>query len=1023
MSIFRISWQEICNEQVFFCNRLQYIKIKNEYVCKMKLKKTLKILFLMCFLAINAQLPAQTHFLHYTTTEGLPGNKVYCAVQDKAGFMWFGTDNGLVRFNGSEFKTFTVRDGLPDNDIFSVFEDAEGRLWILGFKQAPCFYYRNRLYTSNNDTFLSKYFKDPDMFRYTINRNLKRILFYVIYKERAAMLEYGKFSLLDHIARENARHFIKCPVLTLFNDGKQDYLMNSGMIYHKKIVKRYSGLSDLDQVRYRNINVCFYYDVLLKKVVAARMVNDTLQVLRTYSIGPCLGPYNSPSNELFFVSEDRSIYTLDTASLDLVRENVPSFSGRMSTAAIDNRGNKWICTHDNGVFVYPKYSSEILSQKKGATCLAWNPSENKVIAGFEDRSILESDGNRNFENYFLPELSPRQSRITSIVYYKGNLYVGGDNKMGKYDVVRNISVVLPDQSVNVLSTVKDMELCRNGSILVGSANGAGFFSPDSGRISEILWGTRTTAVCDVPGKGVFLGTINGLHVRLPGGKGVTEFVSETSLDRARITDIKYDGKGRIWVGTAQYGVFIIDGKNITNLDDSRNSRCFITSYYVKSIFIDPFDVAWVGTDKGINRIMYKSSSDCRVERVTASFGIPNDNISALFVRGDTVYMTSLDGVSRFRYNSAILREVPGLELTGLFMNGDRQGGMDGNVYRHFENNISLEYSAIAFRSARNVEFDYRLSGAGKEWVRTGSNRIDLPGMKPGKYHIEVKAVNTITGEESETRSIAFEILIPWYQSLWFMSLMLILLVIIVWWLVRRRISMIRRQSAETTRINKQFVELEMQALRAQMNPHFIFNAMSAIQNYFVDNKEEKANAYMSKFARLIRQMLDYSRDNFIPLDEEISLLSNYMLLEKMRFEAKLDFSLKLDPQIDTSEFVLPSLLLQPLLENAVNHGIMPAMGKGVIELDMRLEPGYLICEISDNGIGINQSRMDKIQPQGHISKGMDILTKRIESINQLYSSHVSFEIYDLADRSGNSGTRIIIRFPVSLVDKTILKNS
>jgi ligand-binding sensor domain-containing protein len=979
-----------------------------------------------CFILNISILSSQTHYLHFTIKEGLPSNKVYCAIQDASGFMWFGTDNGLVRYNGSEFKTFTVKDGLPDNDIYSVFEDAQNRLWVLGSKQAPCFFFRNKLYTTANDTVLAKYFNDVDMFRFTVNSHLKRILFYVVYKDRFAMLEYGTHPLLHIMPFKDARNYIKCPVMNLFSDKGTDYLVNTALFYRigagRDPAKVKSYLIHLEQVRFKGSYIGFYYHHVKKKVVAFKVIADSMQTIRTYDLQDCLEPCSNTRNELMFVRENGEVFTLDSSTLDLVKAPIPLITERVSTAAIDNSGNKWICTHDNGVFVYPKYSSIILSLKKGPTCLTWNDRDHELIAGFEDQSIFVHNGKAS-RNFMIPDKDGKRARITSLICKNADLYVGCDNKLVRFDLHTGQFYRYPDSKLRITTVIKDMEPCDDGRILIGSSEGAGFFSIDSGKITEPLWRIRTLAVCDAPGKGTFLGTINGLHWRQAGQADIKPYATGSNLDKARITDIKYDRFGRIWVGTAQFGVFIIDGKKVINLNDNKSSPSFITSYYVRCIFIDEAGIAWIGTDKGINRIRYFSQADCRIDRIVASFGIPNDNISALHVRGDTIYMASLDGISSFNYRSTILKEVPGLEITGMFMNGARLPNINGNIFHYSDNNISIEYSAIAFRSAKNIEFNYRLVNSGTEWIKTVSNRVDLPDMNPGQHRFEIKAINTISGEESPVKYLEFKIKTPWYQSIYFISGIIIICIVLTWWIIGRRIKSIRKQSQENNRINKQFAELEMQALRAQMNPHFIFNAMSAIQNYFVNNDEEKANAYMSKFARLIRQMLDYSKDNFIALDEEISLLTNYMLLEKMRFEKKLDFQLHIDDKIEISEYILPSLLLQPILENAVNHGVRPLKTLGTIWLNISLDPHYLVCEIRDDGIGIKQSKSNKTSSSMHQSKGMEILNKRIESINHLYNTDVRIDITDISDiLPPLTGTIIVIRFPLSLVTKTMINH-
>jgi signal transduction histidine kinase len=977
----------------------------------------------LCFFMIPHIAFSQSHFLHFTTLDGLPTNKIYCATQDASGFIWFGTDNGLVRYNGSDFKTFTVRDGLPDNDIFSVFEDAQNRLWISGFKQAPCYFYKNKLYTTANDSFLSRYFRNVDMFRFTINAHRKRILFHVIYAGELVLLEYGQAPIKDYRGG-SPLIMLQAPPIKLFSTEKGDYLVGYDMfrgVRRKTPPKTIPFLVyTMAQFKCRGVETGFFYAYEEKKIIVFRIQDDSFHVLRSMPFSLCSGPYTSPSSGLIFVKENGDVYSLDTATLDFVRDAHDAPDARVSTAFIDNKGNKWLCTHDNGVFVFPKYGAEIISSKKGPTSLAWDDTNKKFMAGYESFSLLSFGKGQKPHDIKIPYLINRSPRVTGLLYKNGYVYIGNDIEFIRYHVQGKTFKTYSGKWFRAIATIKDLEYGRNGLIMIGGANGAAYFSPDSEKITDKIWITRTTAICDVMGRGVFLGTVNGLYFRADGSRDVRLFKTGSHLDRARITDIKSDTSGRIWVGTSQYGLYVLDKGHLRHFDDSMSQQGFITSYYVKQIYIDGAGVAWIATDKGINRIEIDRHGKAQVKRITTSFGLPNDNISTLLVQGDTIYMTSLDGIVKFRYDPAGLTEIPGIEITGLWVNGKREELTESQAFSHLENNLVIEYAAIAFRSARNIEFQYKFVNAGKNWTSTVNNRIELPGLAPGKYRLQIRAVNMITGEQSETRQLDFRIRLAWYQSWWFIMAVVLFIVLLVTFLVRRRIYHIRQRSEERTQMNKQLAELEMQSLRAQMNPHFIFNSLTAIQNYFVLNREEKANAYMSKFAMLIRQMLEYSRDNFIPLDEEISLIENYMLLEKMRFEPRLDFILSVDPGIDPSEYVLPTLLLQPVLENAVNHGIMPSSRHGIIRLSIDIEKECLVINILDNGVGINWSVKNKVKPKGHQSRGMNILSKRIESVNYLHNTQVTYQVEDQSLSAEKiSGTRISIRFPLDLVSKTI----
>ena len=215
--------------------------------------------------------------------------------------------------------------------------------------------------------------------------------------------------------------------------------------------------------------------------------------------------------------------------------------------------------------------------------------------------------------------------------------------------------------------------------------------------------------------------------------------------------------------------------------------------------------------------------------------------------------------------------------------------------------------------------------------------------------------------------------------------------------------------------NRARAELELRALQMQMNPHFVFNALNSIQSYVMNQDTLTANLYLSKFSRLIRLFLDSSRSRFIPLAEEIKLLMLYIELEKIRFENKFDFEITVDAQVN--KYVeIPTMILQPFIENAINHGLRYKHQKGLLSIKFYKELGYLICKIEDNGVGRNNA--EKIQSKsskGYKSQGLKITTERLTTYNKINDANIVFSIKDRIENPASPndevGTVIEIRFP------------
>lgn len=217
-----------------------------------------------------------------------------------------------------------------------------------------------------------------------------------------------------------------------------------------------------------------------------------------------------------------------------------------------------------------------------------------------------------------------------------------------------------------------------------------------------------------------------------------------------------------------------------------------------------------------------------------------------------------------------------------------------------------------------------------------------------------------------------------------------------------------------TEYDKKLTEIELKAIRAQINPHFIFNCLNSIQLFVMQRDYEYAQKYLSDFSYLIRKTLDFSRRNFISLADEITYLNTYLGLEKMRFENRMEYEIVVDPEITTAELEIPAMLLQPYVENAVKHGMTnPQQPIGQLSIRFtQVAADMLECVIADNGIGIARSRSLRTLPKHHQSSGMEISQNRAELLNKMYNTEIHIEIIDLSARDeADSGTVVKILIP------------
>jgi LytS/YehU family sensor histidine kinase len=319
--------------------------------------------------------------------------------------------------------------------------------------------------------------------------------------------------------------------------------------------------------------------------------------------------------------------------------------------------------------------------------------------------------------------------------------------------------------------------------------------------------------------------------------------------------------------------------------------------------------------------------------------------------------------------------------------------------------------------ANEVRFRYRLQEF-DEWKEVaGRNAANYTNVPPGDYTFQLQAANNEGIWNPKMLQLFVHVATPWWQTWWFRILALLVIAGIVYWLYRFRIKQVRKKAQLKSQYEKKLANVEMSALLAQMNPHFLFNSLNSIDSYIIKNESKKASEYLNSFARLMRLILQNSRSNYISLKDELETLELYLQMEGLRFRDQFQYEIKIITKTDTSAIVIPPMLIQPYVENAIWHGLMHKLDGTARKVELLVEErdNNLFCVIQDNGIGRAKAqafRSYKLAGKKR-SMGMQITRDRIEIINKLYDVNTCVTITDLVDDSGNAvGTRVELVIPV-----------
>jgi ligand-binding sensor domain-containing protein len=329
--------------------------------------------------------------------------------------------------------------------------------------------------------------------------------------------------------------------------------------------------------------------------------------------------------------------------------------------------------------------------------------------------------------------------------------------------------------------------------------------------------------------------------------------------------------------------------------------------------------------------------------------------------------------------------------------------------KYFQKNISIDFATPNFSEDDEINYSYLLEGADNTWNMSSEiATANFSSLSPGSYTFKVKA-KMQSGEWGAVNEIRFNIRPPFWHTMWFLLPSVVLIAGLIFWLVRRRIKTIRHEAE----LKQKITEAEMNALRVQMNPHFIFNCLNAIDNLIQTNQKDKATTYLARFAKLIRLVLDSSKNNVVPFQKDYETLQLYLQMEQFRCDNKFEYQLTADPDLQYSDYKVPPLIVQPFVENAIHHGLLnKQQGPRKLLLFAALEKNCIKYTITDNGVGRARAQQIKeMNKPEHQSYGLNITRERIQLHNQSQYDG-DLVITDLYENSQSTGTKITVQIRI-----------
>ena len=940
-------------------------------------------------------------YTHYDSKEGLAGSTVYNITQDKEGFLWFATETGLSRFDGTHFKNFTQEDGLPDNEIIQLFADSKGRVWLSPFRRAICYYHKGTIHNSENDSLLKDLHLPENVLRFAEDPDGNILL-----QERSGL----------HVIHANG----KITAITTMNNKPLGYItMIGGWKAGGFLVLLDSTFYILKDDRFtlwRSVKYeikHFNFSAFNGETMVWRCTPSNIAVLSPQGNKTLKFPdhlLNAYINMSLLDNRHVATCTLEGAFVydlnktDSVTQYLPGIS--VSNTFKDSEGNWWFSTFGKGVY---RLNSAVVLNFRSFTN---DQPDNQILSLVKYKDLILAATKRNQ----IIKLSAKTGKLQGYVTYGFNspssVFMASTSQNNvvflgtRHDLIK-LSYDLTGYSDTLWLSVKSMCTYKS-NILVATEKNVLEIDPVTFKIIDTLWDERATCVYS-NNETIYIGTLKGLY-RINPGKEIQYLGEHNKLFQTRVAAICEDANQVTWIATQGEGLIAWKNnriiKHITRYDGLTSSIC-------RTVFLEN-GTLWIGTDKGLSKVQVLQQG-LPIEKYTTNDGLSSDIINCIFVQDRKVFVGTPEGITFFDEDKMTSQSRCNLRFTDITVGGKTFYPADVPVFLpHDKNSIQFNYVGISFKSAGDIRYRYRLLGLDSAWHETRETFLSYPTLPSGDYQLQLQAINKFDVHSLIIAS-SFTIDKLVWERTWFRVLIGMLFLAFTGLLVALIISRIRKREREKTVASKKIGELEQLSRKAQMNPHFIFNSLNSIQQYVMDADVAGANKFISGFSRLIRQTLDFSSKPEISLEEELDYLTNYLELEKTRLEDAFSWSVIIDAAVDPADYHIPPMILQPFVENSVRHGLRFRKDReGKVTIQIKKENDYLVCILEDNGIGRKAAQQYKSgTPINYQSKGLSLTVDRINMFNRESLQKITMHIDDLEDNFHNPlGTRVTISFPV-----------
>lgn len=957
-------------------------------------------LFCLMGLVSFSQNPA---FLAFDKEEIIPSKQVYDLFLDNHGYVWIGHQKGITRYSGYNVKYFT-HPLMQSFELTNIVQDSNGTIWCTNFV-GQIFYIKNDTINLLPHTRKFNFFNRAGL-------SFGDSTIYFVENNKIYTINTNTFHIYKHIVSNIGNIISYCYLPKL---GFLVYTTKGFYVYRNKKLSAYKKVFNLglDIIFIKNIDNQIYGIDRAFRTVYLFKNNTWTPFVNTDITNSDITTFTKIKNQ-FFVNTYNGYLTTRLNSSGL-RNYFKTYA--ISDQIKDNEGNTWISTLYNGLLIVPEDNNlkQILPFNENITAMCLIPDKDQIALGTKNGKIFIV--NKNNLNIV------RQINLSEIKNIENIYYNAKDNELNVSTLKHSI-ISLFDYSI------RETELIHNAKSILAYQNQYIF-------ASSLLLSVVNKNGSNILPKDAKWPTLGPVQI-LPNRFDI--------IENERFYKLVYCQKSNLFFAASVSNVFYFNNQFIDTLTyhgkpiSARNMIIHDNKIYAsqinKGLFIitDTSRITLIDTLPlrtisnfclSGNKIIANCSEGLfsydintqKLENISKKYNFPTQSFELL--AGDQHFIYASEGNSIIKINNYFKKhhsyKIP-IAITNILVNGAKVNSLVN--LRHAQNNIVVYFDIISYKLPKNVMVKYRLNEQ-DNWkeIKALQGFISLNILPPGNYNLQIELANY---EAKNTIEIPITINPPYYKTWWFIVAIILVtsgLVLIVMLYRIRAIKLQNKLHLEKVILEKDLRQSLLASIRAQMNPHFIFNALNTIHSFIYTNDKKNASEYLVKFSELTRLILEMSEKELVTLKEEIQSLELYLSLENVRFNNLLDYNFIIDSSIVKEYLRMPPMLIQPYVENAIKHGLLHKKGEKKLFIYFTLTQHMLTITIEDNGVGRAKSyEINKNRSKSHYSFSTSANKKRIQILNESNNNvQTGVETIDLYNENQEPiGTRVIIEIPLIL---------